>query len=209
MGNNKLNDFTYIMRSDIAEPYCHWAEDKDAARHPALMSRRFMYRSVGCLIATLGLVTLVQMLLPSVPYCDVITKSALICLGLAIVSGLFLNRPFLLNCTNCGKEMKPVQVNPPKGTPSDLQGQYGRIYRRVLGEGCNQQHWVRIVQELRICAACNRYVVVQEAAHIVIGPTKQNVLEYEDRFNAARHAVEGKTFRLKKQRPNHSVHTTA
>ena len=204
-----MNDFPYITRSDIAEPFCHWAEDKEAARHPVLMIRRFMHWSIGCLIVTLGIVTLVQMLLPSVPYFDVIAKSTLACLGIVILSGLFLNRPFLLNCTNCGKKMNPIQVNPPQGTPSDMQGQYGRIYCRVLGEGDNQRHWVRLVQELRICAACNRYVVVQEAAHIVIGPSKQNVLEYEDRFNAARHAVEGKKFRLKKQQPNNSAHTTA
>lgn len=204
---NKMNDCPYISRSDIADPYCHWTEDKRAASHPFFVARKVIYVFFCVLMATLAIVGLLQRSTHSIPYYGIIMRSAMTCMGIILVfSFFFLNRIPTIRCSACGSEMKSIQVDPPPGTPYDMQGQYGRIYCRVQGEGDNHRHWVRLVQELRICATCNRYVVVQKAAHIVIGPSKQNVLEYEDRFNAARHAIEGKKFRLKKQpggAPNH------
>lgn len=203
------NDFSYISRSDIAEPYCHWTEDKRVASHPFFVARKVIYGVFCGLMATLAIAGLFQGSIHSIPYYGVIMRSAMTCMGIILVFSFFVNRIPAIRCSACGSEMKSIQVDPPPGTPYDMQGQYGRLYCRVQGEGDNHRHWVRLVQELRICAACNRYVVVQKAAHIVIGPSKQNVLEYEDRFNSARHAIAGKKFRLKKQQPNNSSHTTA
>jgi hypothetical protein len=185
-----------MSRSDIAAPYCDWTEDKEAARHPVLMARRVMGWSIVCSIITLGILVLFQMLFPSMPDCDVIQKAVLICLVIGIVVCLFLNRSVLLNCTNCGEVMKTIHVDPTEGTPSDLEGQHGRIYS-ATGPGDNRGYWMRQMQELQVCEACKRYVVIQGAAYIVIGHSKEDVQEYEDRFNTARLAVDGKKFRRK------------
>jgi hypothetical protein len=91
---------------------------------------------------------------------------------------------------------KTIHVDPTEGTPSDLEGQHGRIYS-ATGPGDNRGYWMRQMQELQVCEACKRYVVIQGAAYIVIGHSKEDVQEYEDRFNTARLAVDGKKFRRK------------
>jgi len=145
-------------------------------------------------IITLGILALSQMLFPYVPYCDIVQKIVLIFLVIGVVSCLFLNRPVLLNCTNCCEEMKSIHVDPPEGTLSDIEGQHGRIYCKT-GTEDSRGYWMRQMQELQVCETCKRYVVIQETAYIPIGHTKQNVQEYEGRFNTARHAIDGKKFR--------------
>jgi len=82
---NKVNDLHDMTRSDIAEPCCHWAEDKEATRHPMLVTRKVMSHAFYCLMIFICLAGLFHGIVPSISHYDIFMKSAMACFG--IVNG--------------------------------------------------------------------------------------------------------------------------
>jgi len=109
--------------------------------------------------------------------------------------------------------MKHVQHNYPgrvdvgllAGVPH-INGIDGRQYIRNGGSK-GATRWQSVLQELKVCERCRRYIVIQAMKFVPIGLNRSDVEEYEARLQQQQRSLAGKKFRIK--RPSLDAGSTA
>lgn len=106
-----------------------------------------------------------------------------------------------IRCSVCNENMQHVQHNYPENPFTGLlsyieviHGADGRIY---MQNGDSTPRWCQVVQELRICNKCKRYVILKKLKLIQVGTSRRDVEEREQLLQGTKQSA--KKIYLKKR----------
>ncbi len=195
------------MNRKIAEPYCNWTPDEGAKAAPILVFLRATGVLALCAFTAMPLMGIlatryhsidVSLILP-IAFGTLFISAIAHCVAKSKAS------TSLVRCSRCRQNMKHAQHNFPAkanagfyaGLPH-IEGADGRQY--IQQGGCESTPcWYRVLQELKICEKCKRFVVIQKMKLVPIGENRSNVDEYEARLQRQRRALAGKKFIIKRE----------
>lgn len=178
---------------NIAEPYCNWSSDEGASRAPVLIARNMF---IG--IALLSFVWIIITIIVSKTHPEInqwwVMGAFHVMIVSAILSNVFQSKASSsqIRCTQCGQNMRHVQHDFPGevGGPYVIHGENGRVYVQMQGPGQTPTMvWFRLMQELRVCEECKRYVVLQKQKRIQVGTKRLDVDTYERQQKSNRQAI--------------------
>ena len=191
---------------DISEPYCNWTPDEGAKATPILVFIRLSGIVAICAFAAMPLMGLLSKKYPSIDVSLVFPIAFLACFVSAITHSIAKSKASTspIRCSGCGQNMKHAQHNYPAkanagffGGQSLIEGSDGRQYILYGGGSKSSPRWHRVLQELKTCTKCRRYVVIQKMKLVQIGVNEKDVHEYESRLQRQNRAVAGKKFRIR------------
>ena len=193
---------------NIAEPYCNWTLDKGAKHAPILLISNLLVGISGAaFVATVVIAALSNTNGRPSPW--FVATFLLFFFGV-IAAGMVRSRASTaaILCSHCGKNMQRVQHNYPAelnlgmfASGSVIYGGNGRKYMQQGSSGKGgSMRWYRVMQELRVCKECKRYVVLEERKLILVGAKRADVEAYEARVENQKQRLAGKRFRMKQGR---------
>ena len=178
------------MKENIAEPYCDWTLDEDAKSSSVFLLRAmFSGIAVFSFIASIILYPVYENVLLFIILFVTFFVSAIV--GNIVRSNMASAK---VHSSNCRKSMRYVQYNYP--VPKDherqnhtdiIYGENGRVY--ITAVAGSSPAWFRMMQSLRVCDSCKRYVILQKKKLIPVGGERSHVDVHERQQQANHKAV--------------------
>lgn len=189
---------------NIAEPYCNWTLDKEANHAPILL-----LRNISVIVAVATLIAM-PVIAHFTEHTSLTKACAFVMFFTCFISIIIYATTKSkassaeIRCSLCKQNMSHVQHDYPDKPNAGLSAgafeKHGADGRRYMMQSVgNATQWCRVLQELRVCKQCKRYIVINEAKMVPIGRTKRDVDEYEERLVQQRKAITGKKIIFKRK----------
>ncbi len=184
------------MKTVLPTRYRHWIQDRHAS-----FGRLYWFRyavfivSVPCMLS-LPFLYLLWPVDDGIPFVHILTTLIGVG-GFVMVVATHFQAKANVRCSKCGAVMKHVRHDYPKRFQHlpllESMFRYGSIRKVVKGDEGRQYvfcemrtehsgrrtYWYRVMQELRTCEACKRYVIIKPHDLVYIGEKRDAVDAYE------------------------------